>query len=139
MKKKFCSFQEKGSTLVEIILVILMVGFLALLIANLPSSLSSINKSRHTSEAKDIVSRQIENLRKQGFTNLNLTDGETAFPDTDLSNLSSGSAVYKVENCPSEVCQQSEEAKKVTVKVSWNESGDAKSVELVTIVSEGGL
>lgn len=134
-----CPNKEKGSTLVEVVLVVLVVGFLALLITNIPSSMASINKSRHSSQAKDIANRQIDNLRKTGYEGLNLTEEAVAFSDTDLINLPSANATYKVESCPETVCLSSENAKKVTVRIDWDEVGDEKSVELVTIVSEGGI
>lgn len=128
---------QNGVSLVELVLVVAAVVFLALLVNNLPSSISSINKSRHASLARDIAGKQMDYLRRQTYANLSL--GVEAFYDSGLNNLPGTLATYEVEDCPLEVCFDQEEAKEVKVKVSWNESGDSKSVELVTIVGEGGL
>lgn len=129
--------KDSGVSLVELVLVVAAVGFLALLVNNLPSSISSINKSRHASLARDVASKQIDYLRRQTYENLSL--GTVAFSDSGLGNLPESSAVYEVEDCPVEVCTDLEDAKEVKVKVSWNESGDSKFVELVTIIGEGGV
>lgn len=129
--------KERGVSLVELVLVVAAVGFLALLVNNLPSSISSINKSRHASLARDIAGKQVEYLRRQTYTNLSL--GTESFYDSGLSNLPGALATYEIEGCSPEVCPNQEEAKEVKVKVSWNESGDNKFVELITIIGEGGL
>lgn len=129
--------KERGVSLVELVLVVAAVGFLALLVNNLPSSISSINKSRHASLARDVAGKQIEYLRRQTYTNLSL--GTESFYDSGLSNLPGALATYEVEVCSPEICPNQEEVKEVRVKVYWNESGDNKSVELTTIIGEGGL
>lgn len=129
--------KERGVSLIELVLVIAAVGFLALLVSNLPSSISSINKSRHASLARDIAGKQIEYLRR--LTYANLSEGAESFFDSGLSNLPGALATYEVEACSPEICPNQEGAKEVKVKVSWNESGDNKSVELTTIIGEGGL
>ena len=129
--------KEKGVSLVELVLVVAAVGFLALLVSNLPSSISSINKSRHASLARDIAGKQMDYLRRQTYANL--SEGTESFFDSSLNNLPGALATYEIEECPLEVCLDQESAKEVKVKVIWNESGDSKSVELVTIVGEGGI
>lgn len=121
----------------EVVLVITVVAFLALIIASLPQSVSSINKNRHASIARDIAGKQVDYLRKQTYANL--ANGTTSFSDQNLTGLPQGAALYEVVDCPEEVCTSLENVKKVTVKVEWNESGDLKKVELVTLVGEGGL
>lgn len=130
-------YNEKGLSLVEIVLVSAAVVFLGILIVSLVSPVASINKSRHTSVALKIASRQIENLRKQTFENL--ANGTNSFYDANLSTLPSSSASYEVEDCPISICTVEEKAKQVKVEVSWNESGEVKKVDLVTIVGEGGI
>lgn len=128
---------EKGASFVELILVVAAVGFLALLINSIPSAISSISRSRHTSIAREIASKEMDYLRKQTYANL--PNGENSFSDTALTSLPLSSASYVIESCSSEICQNEENAKQVKVKVSWSESGDNKSVELATIVGEGGI
>lgn len=133
--KKF----QAGVSMVELVIVTGAVIFLGLLVMSLPSSISSINRSRHTSIAKDISNRQIEQLRKQPFEDL--AKGASPFTDLSLSSLNQGTATYEVSDCPFTVCteEQSTKIKQVKVTVSWNESGDSKKIEMVTLVGEGGI
>lgn len=131
---------DQGISLVEVVLVCAAVIFLGLLIVGLASPIASINKSRHTSLAKEIASSQIENLRKQTYEVLKgMESEEMVFSDSRLSALPSSAASYKVEDCPLEICPSEEKIKKVMVKVSWSESGETKKVELTTLVGEGGI
>jgi len=131
------STKQAGISLIELILVVAAVAFLVLLLANLPSAIASINKSRHASTARSIVNKQTDYLRKQTYTNL--ANGTNSFSDTALSSLRSAAGTYKIEDCPPAVCTASEEIKQITVTVSWNEMGDNKSIEVVTLVGKEGL
>lgn len=131
------SRSQSGFSLVELLLIIATIGFLGLLVANLPSAMSSITKSRHASVAREIASKQIENLRKQSYENL--LNSTNTFTDSNLSNLPGGSANYQIADCPEAVCTLDENAKEIKVTVAWVESGENKSVELTTMISEGGL
>lgn len=128
---------EKGVSLVEIILVVAAVIILALLIASLPQSIASIRKSNNTSLAREIAGKQLDLLRKQPYQNL--SNGTNNFSDASLSKLPSPTASFEIDDCPGNICTEGEDAKKIKVNVNWIESGDAKSVELLTIVTEGGL
>lgn len=130
---------EKGFSLLELVLVAAAVIFLGFLIMSLPSAMASINRSRHTSIAKDIVSRQIEKLRERTYTNL--ANGTNTFTDTELSILNQSSATYDITDCPASICPNSEDykLKQVKVLVLWNELGDSKKVEMTTLVAEGGI
>ncbi len=129
----------KGFTLVEVMLAVAAVIFLGFLVMSLPSAISSINRSRHTSIAKDIASRQIEKLREQTYANL--ANGTSSFTDSDLDSLNQSSASYEIEDCPSSVCTDIGvyKLKQVKASVSWNELGDNKKVEMTTLVGEGGI
>ncbi|RJP46033.1 MAG: type II secretion system protein [Armatimonadetes bacterium] len=131
----------KGFSLIELVLVVAMISFIALLINNLPSALASVNRSRHTSIAREAAERQLESLRRWPFDQLTL--GVYQFDDTDLSQLSEVDAFYEVENCPAQICawEESEmsKPKAVTVKVTWKETGKLQTVNLVTLVSQGGV
>lgn len=128
---------EKGLSMIELVLVLLVVSFLVLLISNLPSSVNSINKSRHASLAKDIANKELDYLRRQTYTNL--ANGTDTFTDTSLNGLPGHDATYTIEDCPATVCTSSEAVKKVNVSISWDESGQTKKVELTTLVAEGGV
>lgn len=128
---------QQGVSLVEIILAVIAIAFLSLLVASLPTSINLINKNRHASLARDIASKEIENLRKQSFSNL--SNGEHAWTDSDLYTLPGGSAVYIIEDCPIAICTSGEKVKEARVKVIWVESNEQKNVELVTLIGEGGV
>lgn len=138
MKKYKNILFESGASLIELMLVIMGIFFLAMIIVNIPPSLSSITGSKYSSQATEIANRQVNYLRKNIYTK-NLPDGTNTLSDYQLNSLPSSSASYEVAPCPSEVCQPEEKAKKVIVKVNWKESGEEKSVELVTLVAVGGL
>ena len=129
--------KEKGISLVEIVLVAAAVIALALLLGTLPSSMSSINKSRHASIAREIAAREIEYIKKQPYENF--LEGVNTFTDLSLNNLASGSAYYEIKACPAEICTNEEEMKEVKVSVSWSESGEPVKVELVTLIYAGGI
>lgn len=130
---------QRGVSLIELILVVMAVAFLTLLLANLPSSVSSINKSRHTSLAKNIAGKKIESFRGQTFSTL--LNETNSFTDPSLNKLPDGTAFYEVSPCPEDVCsiELTEKIKQLKVTVEWNESGDSKKVELITLIGEGGL
>lgn len=136
---------QQGMSLVEILLVIVAMAFAALLIANLPLSISSIAKNKHQSQAREIAEREIEKLRQDIFSEDlpdNLPGESTPFTDTALAGLPGASAAYRIEPCPVEVCAISDDnkkPKKVNVTVSWQEAGETKTVELVTIIDKKGL
>lgn len=128
------SFQ-KGISLVEIILAILVIGFIVLLITSLPNSLRLVGGSKNETIAKDIVSKKIEGLRSLGYGNF--ASGPIIDPRTN--ELPSGSGDVLVEDCPITICTNNEEIKKVAVKVSWSDQGNTKKVEVITFIGKGGL
>lgn len=128
---------QKGVSFAELILVIAAVAFLGLIISNLPSSVATINKSRHASIAQEIATREVDYLRKQTYANL--PNGINTFSDSNLSSLPGATATYEIKNCPAEICTSQEMVKQLEVKVSWKEGGDSKNVDLVTLIGEGGV
>lgn len=129
--------KEKGISLIEIILVAAAVIALALLLGTLPSSMSSINKSRHTSIAREIATREIEYLKRQPYNNF--LEGVNPFTDLSLDSLNGGSAYYEIKPCSVEVCTHNEDIKEVKVSVAWNENGEPEKIELVTLIYAGGI
>lgn len=128
---------QSGISLIEIVLVIAAVGFLALLIGTIPSTINAINRSSHISLAKDIAGKQVESLRKSTYANL--SNGQSTFTDPDLVKLNNYAANYEVVDCPTSICTHDEKAKQVTITVSWNEGAKTSSTRLVTIIGEGGV
>lgn len=131
------SMAQKGISLLEVLIVITTISFLGILLANIPATISAISRSRHYSIAKEIAARKIDELRKTTYSNL--ANGTNSFADTDLAKLQSSSASWVVINCPTTICSSSEPAKQVSVTVSWFEGSEAKSVQLTTLVGEGGV
>lgn len=129
--------KEKGISLVEIILVVAVIIALTLLLGTLPSAMSSINKSRQTSLAREIATKEMEYLRNQNYADL--VEGSNTFVDVNLNKLPSAQGIYVINACSPAICKLGEDIKEVKVKVLWNEAGDNKNVELSTLVSKGGL
>lgn len=132
---------SKGLSLVELVLVIVFVGFLAILIASIPNSIGLIGKSTHVSQAREAASKKVEELRQTQYTNLTLTGGPVGYFDPSANLLPYGSAEYSVDDCssPDPLCSNGELVKKVTVTIKWKEEDRDQKVELTTLVSEGGL
>ncbi len=132
---------QKGVSLVELVLALFIIGSIVFLIINLPSSIALIGKSKRASLAKEIVNQKVENLRLQGFNNLP-PNGTTGFSDVRLSSLDSGTGEIIIEDCPVEVCINGEtDIKRVSVRVKWKErlENKQKSVEITTLIAKGGL
>ena len=128
---------QEGVTLIEVLLVVMAVGFLTLLISSIPASVSSINVNRHISTAKDIASKEIDYLRKQTYANL--SNGSNSFADPALNDLPQSSASYNIEDCSPPICGAGERVKNVTVEVKWTEGGKNQSVNIATMIGEGGI
>lgn len=131
-----------GTSAVEMILVIVIAGFLILLMVNLPYSLGLVGNSSRKSTANEIISKKIEDLRLLGYDNIcnpspdACTDSIT---DSRLSLLPGGAGEAVIEECPLSVCTNGEAIKKVKITVNWIESGKTMSVEANTLITQGGL
>lgn len=134
---------EKGFSIIEILLVLMIIGFIVSLINLAPSAIGLIGSSKYESLGKEIAQKKIEDLRSLGYDNIcdptpnpcneNITDSR-------LSTLPSGTGVALVESCPSGICLNNEEIKKLTITVSWIEpEKGSKKVEMTTLISEEGL
>ncbi len=130
-------YNQKGMTVLEVILIVLIIGFMALLINNLPGAVKVISISHHSSIAKDIADKEIELLRRQPYSNL--VNGTNSFTDPNLDQLPSSTASDTISDCSSSICTNSESVKEAQVIVSWNEEGTTKSVEIDTLITDGGL
>lgn len=126
-----------GFSLTEIVIVIALAGVIVIVLANIPATLGLIGQSNHQSLANQIIDMKIEDLRSQGFENLG--NGTSTITDTRLNQLPGSSSEVVIEDCPLAVCTNSEEVKKITVKVTWNEAKGSKEVKVVTFVGKGGL
>ena len=92
---------------------------------------------KNLSLAKEIVSKQVEEIRSVGYSNL--ADGSSTITDSRINLLPSGSGTTLIEICDITTCPGEELVKKVTIGVSWKDFGKNYNVEIVTLVAEGGL
>src|SRR3989344_6359190 len=120
LKSNFRS-PEKGFSLIEVLLILMILGFIVSLINLAPSAIGLVGTSKYESLAKEIVQKKIEDLRSLGFSNI---CDPTSAPCTDnitdsrLSKLPRSTGQVLVEVCPSEICLNGEEIKKLTITVS---------------------
>ena len=128
---------QAGFSLVEMVVVIAIAGMIVLFLVNIPSSLGLIGGSKQESTVNQIINKKIEDLRSLGFDNI--ANGTTTISDSRLSSLPNSSSEVIIEDCPPNICTGNESIKKVSVKVSWTASGKPKSVEVKTLISQGGL
>lgn len=129
--------KQKGFSLIESILVVVVLGSIAVLMANFPNAMGLINKSRNLSIAREIAAKQIEDRRSIIYSNL--VNDASAISDSRISMLPSGGGTVIVEDCDESVCTQGENIKQVTVTVSWKEGDKDQSIEFETFIGEGGL
>lgn len=129
--------KQKGTTIIELVLVVLGVGFLVLIIGNLPNSLTLVGRSQKVSLAREIAARQIEEKRQIGYANL--TFGSEPVVDARLNMLPYGGGTVEVADCDVNLCVNGESAKSVSVEVTWKENGKDEKVTLKTLVAQEGL
>lgn len=128
---------ESGVSLLESLLVVVVLGMIIVLMANIPNALGLITKSRHLSLAREIAAKQIEDKRATSY--INLVEQVTAISDTRISLLPRGLGTVVVEACDPAICANDEPIKQVTVKVDWSENGKPQNITLQTLIGEGGL
>lgn len=128
---------EQGISLVEVLLVATIIGFLVIIIASLPNALSLMGKSGRISLAREIATKTIEEKRQ--LTYANLSYGEEAISDARLGKLPAGSGKSVVTDCDVAICAGGESVKLLEVTVKWAEGQDFQEVKLETFVAEDGL
>lgn len=128
---------QRGFSLLEILLAIVTVGILILLLVNIPNSIRLVSKSNHQSLAREVAAKALEDVRATQY--VNLANGESAVVDNRLNLLPGAGATRLVKGCDPTICTQGEETKHVKVTVTWRESGQKQTVILETLVSKGGL
>lgn len=128
---------QRGVSLIETILVVLALGFIVILMANLPNALGLIQKSKHLGVAREIATKQIEDKRATSF--INLVNGTTDISDSRMNLLPAGSGQIDISDCDPAVCTNSEAIKKIRATVTWKSSNKDQTVTLETFIGEGGL
>ena len=128
---------ERGISLIESLLVIVVVGVIVALMANLPNALNLVTKSKHLSQAREIAAKQIEDKRNINY--VNLVNDESAVVDSRMNLLPSSSGTVLVEDCNPQICTNSEHVKQITVTVNWKDNNKTQTVTLKTFMGEGGI
>jgi len=128
---------QRGFSLIEALLVVVILGSIVFLIASIPNSLMLVGKSRHISLAREIAAKQIEDRRTINY--LNLVNENSAIYDSRLSLLPTGSGTVEVADCDPNLCTNEEHIKQVTVTVNWMDNNKALEINLKTMIGEGGI
>lgn len=128
---------EKGFSLIESLMVIVIVGVIILLLANVPNALNLMTKARHLSLVREIAAKQIEDKRSVNYSNL--TDDTLAINDPRINSLPSGSGTVTVADCDFSICTNDEPVKQITINISWMENNKQQTVNLKTFIGQGGL
>lgn len=133
--------KESGVSLIESLLVVVVIGSIVFLIANIPNALMLIGKSRHLSLAREIAVKQIEDKRAMNYANLVIDN--SLINDTRLSLLPGGSGTVEVSDCDPSVCTNEELneelIKQVKATVSWMDNGKSQNLTIETMIGEGGI
>lgn len=131
---------QTGVSLIESLMVVAIMAVVVFLMANLPNAMGLINKSKHLSIAREIATKQIEDKRSINYANLvNDTTPITASLDSRINLLPNGSGSIQVENCPVQICTNSEHIKQVAVTINWKDNNKNQTISLKTFIGEGGL
>ncbi len=128
---------ERGVSLIESLLVVVVLGSIIFLIASLPNAVMLISKSKHMSLAREIAVKQVEDKRALSFDNL--VNDNSPVSDPRLSLLPEGSGSIEVLDCDPAICTNGESVKQVLVTVSWEDNNKPQVVTLKTMVGEGGI
>ncbi len=129
--------KESGVSLIESLLVVAVTGSLVFLLAAIPNAMMLLTKSRHLSLAREIAVKQLEDKRTISYSNL--VNDSSPVNDTRLSLLPEGNGTVIVEDCSFSICTNEEQAKQITVNVSWKENSKAQNITLKTIIGAGGI
>ena len=129
--------REKGVSLIESLLVVVIISVIVLLMANLPNAMGLIQKSRHLSLAREIAAKALEDKRSISYANL--VNDTTLVSDPRVTMLPKGAGEVLVEDCAQQICTNSENIKHLQVSVSWKENTKDQKVTLDTFIGEGGL
>ena len=128
---------QRGVSLIESLLVIVIVASIVFLMANLPNALALVSKSKHLSLAREIALKQLEDKRMLNYDNL--VNDNSPIVDSRLSLLPQGNGAVIVEDCDLQICTNGESVKQVTTTINWKDNNKAQTVTLKTMISKGGL
>ena len=121
---------QKGTSLLEMIIIIFLVSVLFNLIFMEVNALIISKKQRYENLAYHVANKQMETLRATSFASL---PSSGTISDSLLSQIPSSSGNFTVADYSGYAG-----LKQVIVTVSWND-GASKSVVLRTLAGSGGL
>lgn len=129
--------RERGTSLIELLLIIVIIASCVFLIANLPNAFMLVSKSKHLSLAREIASKQIEDKRTISYNNL--VNETSIINDLRIGLLPQGEGSITIVDCELQICTNGEHVKKITVTVSWKDNNKTQSIILNTFIAEGGI
>lgn len=129
--------EQKGFSLVEIIIGIFIVGLIVIVIGNLPNAINLVTSSQYDSIVREVAAKKMEDVRLTGYDSL--VNGTTPINDSRLGSFSGASGFTVVSNCQPSVCGANQLVKEVKITISWSEKGEPKTYQLVTLVGKDGL
>lgn len=135
--KNTASVKEQGFSLIESLLVVVVIASAVFLISNIPNALGLIGKSNHTSLAREIAVKQIEDKRSLSYENL--VNDSSPISDSRISLLPEGSGSVVVSDCPASICTSGEAVKQVLVTINWKDLSKDQELKLTTMIGEGGI
>jgi prepilin-type N-terminal cleavage/methylation domain-containing protein len=122
----YCISYERGFTLVELLLAIVLLAILTIGGLNFfVYGRSDINREGHRRVALELASQKFEELKADGYA-LVISEDESNLSLDNISCLRTTS-VTEIEIG---------ELKEVTVTVSWDEKGVTNNVELTTLIAK---
>jgi Tfp pilus assembly protein PilV len=117
---------EKGITLVELLIVCVVISFAFLGLANLfPVSMASLNESRMHTTAADFAQDKMEDLLELDGTHADLTAGIHNDPDNPIRTTFNRSWIV-TDNTPAA------ELKQIEVTVTYPHGDETRSVTLAS-------
>lgn len=131
---------DKGSagfSLVEIIVGIFLVGLIVLVIGNLPNAIKLVSSSQSELILREVAAKKMEDIRLAGYDSL--ANGTTTIVDSRMNKLDGVSGHTVISDCPQNICTGGQQIKQVKITITWNEEGEPKTYQLVTLVGKDGL
>lgn len=135
--QKVPNFQRGFFQLTEVIISIAVIAAIGFLFLKNTDTLSKISKYKNQNTAYHIASTEVDKARSlagQNFGNLAL--GTTSKPKSELPN---GILTKIIEQVEPDGSISTNDLKKVTIKVSWNDQSETRNVQLVTWVAKEGI
>lgn len=131
MSRGLKHFTPLGFTLVELIVTI---GLIVIALFSYFAALKTITLTRfaqHQALSYQVALKKVEELKSLPFSSL---PSSGPFTDSALSVLSQPQANLTINDY-----NGSAQLKEITVTISWQETNKTKTVELKTLLTEGGI